>query len=134
MFVLLPFISPCCSDAIPGKIKLHATLLNQTVSDRQVLELIGSHGGFHAEITLRDTGEVVALLSREFWNRKELMKNKKTVCLALHSRGGHWLTASTFARSRRASTCPSSLRCASHGTSARLTMRAQGQGSFVGWY
>lgn len=60
-----------------GKVKLNLRQ-NLTVGDSPTLHLVGSAGGSQAKVTLKDSGQLVAVLDRVRWG-KEGMQNKLTV-------------------------------------------------------
>lgn len=51
---------------------------NSTDGDARVLHLVGNQGGSQAKITIKETGQLVALLDRERGGRKGA-KNQITV-------------------------------------------------------
>ncbi|EJT50740.1 hypothetical protein A1Q1_08115 [Trichosporon asahii var. asahii CBS 2479] len=55
---------------------------NLTVGDSPTLHLVGSAGGSQAKVTLKDSGQLVAVLDRVRWG-KEGMQNKLTYRMAV---------------------------------------------------
>lgn len=62
---------------VAGKVKLNLRQ-NLTVGDSPTLHLVGNVSGSRAKVTLKDSGQLVAVFDRVRWG-KEGLKNKLTV-------------------------------------------------------